>query len=422
MLAPDYSPMIDELLSQASIDNPYPLYQRLREHTPLSRVGNSGAHLVANWQLIQQVLEREQDFSANLTGVLYRNEQGAPDIFDLSMLGANANVIATADEPDHSIHRALLQPRFKSSLIADLAPPVESWVRQALSPLLANGGGDVIELAEKIPALVVARLLGLPETDVNVFRTWAMMGGDMLAGEVTHEGLAFLAQESARMSDYLGEHLDAAIDSIAAVDGVDNTSDSLMVILADGMRKGQVNRQQALGIATVLFGAGGESTAALISSCLLWLARDVETANQLRQSPQLIPRFVEEIVRLEPPFKFHYRVVKRDCELGGYQLKKDNRLLLLWASANRDSAQFEQSDQLILDRKHSKTHMGFGRGPHFCIGAVLARLEARIVVEQLLLATQSLGLGACASPVYARSIFVRRLSCLELELRPLSGS
>lgn len=417
MLAPDYSPNPDELLSQTAIDNPHLLYQRLREQTPLARVGESGAHLVASWDLITQVLAREQDFSANLTGVLYRNDKGAADIFDLSALGANANVIATADEPDHGVHRALLQPRFKSSVIVELEQAVEAWAKQELQPLLTKGGGDVISLSEKIPALVVARLLGLPEADVDHFRIWAMMGGDMLAGEVRHEGLAFLGQESARMSAYLGEHLDIAIKTIANVGSVDNSSASLMMILADGMRKGSVNRQQALGIATVLFGAGGESTAALISSCLLWLARDAATANQLRHAPELIPRFVEEIVRLEPPFKFHYRVVRRDCELGGYRLKKDNRLLLLWASANRDIAQFDHPDQLKLDRKHSKAHMGFGRGPHFCIGAVLARLEARIVLEQVLATTQSFTVSCDSPPVYASSIFVRRLEHLAIDMR-----
>ncbi len=417
MFAPPSSPHADALLSQQWIDNPYPLCERLRHLTPLAAVGDSGAHLVASWELIQEVLAREPDFSANLTGVLYRNDEGTPDIFDLSSLGANANVIATADEPDHSVHRELLQPRFKPSLIAELERPLHVWVNEALQPLLADGGGDVITLAEKIPALVVARLLGLPESDVDYFQTWAMMGGDMLAGEVTLQGLQFLAEESERMSNYLGKHLDAANGQIASITTIDNTSDSIMVILADGIRKGKINRAQALGIATVLFGAGGESTAALISSCLLWLAHDPEMADQLRQSPDLIPCFVEEIVRLDPPFKFHYRVVRRDCELGGYQLRKENRLLLLWASANRDSNQFEHPDQLLLHRKHPKSHMGFGRGPHFCIGAVLARLEAKVVLQELLASTRSITLGN-ATPEYAPSIFVRRLTRLKLQLAP----
>lgn len=414
MLVPEYSPQADELLSQQVIDNPHRLYQRVREQTPLARVGDCGVHLVASWALIAEVLEREADFSANLTGVLIRDELGQPSIFDLSHLGAAANVIATADEPDHGIHRALLQPYFKSSVIADLQAPVTDWVQDALAPLLRSGGGDVIPLVEKIPALVVAHLLGLPKNDVDYFRTWAMMGGDMLAGEVSIQDMMALGQESARMSAYLGEHFDLALKKLSE-DG-DASQSTVMQLLAQAVQDQTINRQQALGIATVLFGAGGESTAALIGMCLLRLAQDIETADLLRDQPQLIPRFIEEIIRLEPPFKFHYRVVRRDCRLNGYTLKKNDRLMLLWAAANRDASEIEQPDTLLLDRKHSKRHMGFGRGAHFCIGAVLARLEAKIVLEQLLEATTSIAL-ADRSPQFASSIFIRRLTSLELLLK-----
>ena len=104
-------------------------------------------------------------------------------------------------------------------------------------------------------------------------------------------------------------------------------------------------------------------------------------ADQLRLFLDLISCFLEEIVRLDSPFKLHSREVRRDCELGGFQLPKNNRLLLLWASATRDVDKFEHPDRLTLNRKHPKTHMGFGRGLHFCIGAVLARLEARVVLR-----------------------------------------
>lgn len=414
MLAPEYSKQADELLSQQVIDDPHPLYQRVREHTPLSRVGNSGVHLVANRALIAEVLEREVDFSANLTGVLIRDESGQPSIFDLSHLGAAANVIATADEPDHSIHRALLQPYFKSSVIAEMQTPVTAWVQDALAPLLQSGGGNVIPMVEKIPAMVVAHLLGLPRNDVDYFRTWAMMGGDMLAGEVSLEDMLALGKESARMSAYLGEHFDIALNQSGEDD--DLSEKTIMQLLAQAVQQQTISRQQALGIATVLFGAGGESTAALMGMCLLRLAEDRATADLLREQPELIPRFIEEIIRLEPPFKFHYRVVRRDCELNGYALKRDDRLMLLWAAANRDASEIDQPDALLLDRKHSKRHMGFGRGAHFCIGAILARLEAKVVLEQLLGATTTMAL-ADTSPQFASSIFIRRLTNLELVLK-----
>ena len=146
------------------------------------------------------------------------------------------------------------------------------------------------------------------------------------------------------------------------------------------------------------------------------IAQDPALADTLRREPELIPRYVEEVVRLEPPFKFHYRAVTRACELGVAELAAGDRLMLLWASANRDPAHFDEPDALRLDRRHSKQHLGFGRGAHFCIGAPLARLEARVVVEELLARTRSIALRAGDPPVHAHSIFVRRLERLMIDV------
>ena len=167
-----------------------------------------------------------------------------------------------------------------------------------------------------------------------------------------------------------------------------------------------------------MFAAGGESTAALIGSMVRYLAEHPETARLLRESPDLIPRFVEEIGRLYPPFNFHYRVVKRGCEFAGFDLHPGDRLMLLWASANRDPAHMDDPDELRLDRKHGKDHMTFGRGNHFCIGAPIARLEGRIVCEELLGATESIARKPGHEPTYANSIMVRRLVRLPLVAEP----
>lgn len=411
MRAPLYSSVNDELLQAESIANPHVLYSRLRNRMPLSRVADSGVHILANWDLIHEALEREGDFSANLTGVLCRAENGEPVTFELPQSGGTS-VIATADNPRHAVHRRVLQARFTPTAIGTLESAVHQWVKDQFQPLLDAGGGDAVPACERVPALVVARLLGLPETDVDYFRVWAMMGGDILAGEVTVEGLQFLSTETARMSEYLGEHFDLAFQQAEVQECA---GEPLLHTLARGVRSGDINRTEALGIAVVLFGAGGESTAALLSSCLKWLAESPELCGQLREDLDLVPRFVEEVVRLEPPFKFHYRSVRHACTLAGYDLQEGDRLMLLWAAANRDPKYIEYADELRLDRKHPKQHVGFGRGLHFCIGAVLARLEARVMLRHLL--EQGVELRAQPSEaVYANSIFVRRLEKLQLNI------
>jgi cytochrome P450 len=408
--APLYSNKPDEILSADAIDNPYRMYARLRRETPLARVYSSGVHTVASWSLIEEVLGREEDFSANLTGVLYRGPDDQPQCFELPSSTAT-DVIATADDPLHAIHRNILQPAFLASRIKTMEPLLRHWSAAALRPLLDAGLGDFSTVAEQVPARAVAHLLGLPEGDLPRHRVWAMMGGDILAGEISSERLTFLAQESAQMAQYLGEHLDIAL---ANTDQSDNAP--LLHILAKAVDGGKIDREQALGMAIVLFGAGGESTAALIGSVLYRLAMEPEIADQIRQKPELAPLFVEEVIRLEPPFKFHYRAVRRACSLGGFELVPGNRLMLLWAAANRDPERFRAPDALRLDRQHTRQHLSFGRGLHFCLGASLARLEARVVLEALLADGRKLECMADQLPVYARSIFVRRLEQIPLKL------
>lgn len=412
MRAPLYSSNPNELFEPNVIANPQTLYARLRAETPMARVAETGVHLIATWDLIEEALARESDFSANLTGVLMRTPSGDPSIFWLpeSMREDAGYVIATADEPAHSVHRAIVQPRFAGTFVSMLEEPVRRWARDAIREWLRGGAGDFIPIAELVPAGVVGSLLGLPEGDVSRFRTWAMIGGDILAGNLDASRLGLLAAEAVKMGEYLGEHLDRAMEDLQR-----DADAPLMHALARGVVEGRIGRGAAVGIATVMFSAGGESTAALIGSTVRRLAEDPETTRVLRERPELVPNFVEEVARLEPPFNFHYRVVRQHCELGGFELHSGDRLMLLWASANRDPAHFEDPNALRLDRKHNKNHLTFGRGGHFCIGAPIARMEARIVCAELLDAIDSISLRPGREPVYANSIMSRRLEHLPID-------
>ena len=397
-----------EILARHVIEDPHPFFARVRERHPISRVGETGVHLVVTWQGILEALGREEDFSANLTGVLMRDAAGQPSVFELPP-SDGTRVIATADEPRHAVHRQSVKPRLTEARIAAMEPAIRRLVQGALAAWLGNGGGDFVPVAEIVPARVIGQLLGLPEGDAERHRNWAMVGGEMLAGDVDLGRMQTLARENAGMAEYLGRHLQdaGAVPSVPA-------EASLLHLLAEATQEGALSRSEATGIAIVMFGAGGESTSALLGSAMRLLASDAVLATQLREDPELIPRFVEEVVRLEPPFKFHYRAVRRACEFGGVTLEPGDRLMLLWVAANRDPAVFEAPDEMRLDRKHPKYHLSFGRGAHFCVGEQLARLEARIMVEEVLAATRKIGPDPDHPPVHAHSIFTRRLEALPI--------
>jgi cytochrome P450 len=203
MRAPLYSANPNELFEPATISNPQTLYARLRAETPMARVAETGVHLLATWDFIEEALARESDFSANLTGVLMRGPSGDPTIFPMPTFGEGGGAIATADEPDHAVHRGIIQRRF-SNFVSMLEEPVRRWAWEAIREWLAGDAGDFVPVAEMVPARVVGDLLGLPQDDVLRFRTWAMIGGDFLAGNVDETRLGFTAGEALKMVEYLG--------------------------------------------------------------------------------------------------------------------------------------------------------------------------------------------------------------------------
>jgi cytochrome P450 len=185
--------------------------------------------------------------------------------------------------------------------------------------------------------------------------------------------------------------------------------------LAARCATGELEQIPALGMMLTLFSAAGESTASLLGSAAWILGTQPGVQRQLRANPEVLGAFIEEVLRYEPPFRGHYRHVRRDTELAGVPVPAGSRLLLMWGAANRDSAQFDAPDEFRLDRVAGKGHMAFGKGVHFCVGAALARLEARVVLGTLLERTSWI------EPVdvgpWLPSILVRRLERLTLSLR-----
>ena len=404
MRAPQYSQDPQSIFKSEFIYNPFPILDSLRKNSPISSIGNSGFHLISSFELIQEVLDREADFSANLKGVLYRSHDGNPDCFDLSETGA-LDVIATADGANHARHKKVLANAFTTKSVMQYETYIRKIADKEIQKIKVNGGSCIATI-EKIPAMVISKLIGLPNTEYDDFMRWIMIGGSILAGEISSEGLHYLAVETEKMSGYLLEKFDL-------LQNPNFKDQSLLSVLRDAFENGVLSQEEAIGIAIILFGAGGESTSALMGSSIYHLATKSEIQNELRKNNELIVPFIEEVIRMSPPFRFHYRHVNSDCFLGGYPLVSGEKLLLSWDSANRDENQFDNPNEFSLKREKPKNHMGFGRGAHFCIGATLARLEVKIFIETLLESFDQFKLKN--EPCYLNSIFVRRFTSLEIE-------
>jgi hypothetical protein len=330
---------------------------------------------------------------------------------ELASLGDGTAVLPTADEPAHAVHRRLVQPALAPGVVSALEPAIRASVRVRLARLLAQGGGDwVAAVAEPLPSELVSLLLGLPEADLPRILRWAMSGGAILAGAVRPRELAALAAETGEQAAYLAGHFAARERA--------GDSTPLVAALRSGVARGALTHGQAIGIGITVMGAGGESTACLLGSAARLVASDMELQRTLRADPTLLPAFVEECVRLESPFKGHYRLARRATRIGGVALRAGDRAFLLWSSANRDEKRFHRPDAIDLARPHPRDHLGFGRGLHFCVGAPLARLEGRVALEELLSATREVALDGARPPRHHPNLFVRRLERLLLRLVP----
>ncbi len=400
----------EELFAPAALADPGDFYRRLRAVGPVCPLLGSRAFYVSGHAAVEEAVRRHEEFSARLTGVLLQDAEGKASLFDFAGAGTASDVIATADEPEHSVQRRLLMPPMKASRVAQMDAPIRAFAGERIARFVAAGGGDWCDaVGEPVPAFVVTQLLGLQPEAVDLVRRWAMMGGDMLGGLIDADGMQRLLQETGRMTAYLGEHLDRSLALPA-----EQRDNSLTDTLAGGIETATINREQAIGILVILFGAAGESTAALLGCALQLMLQTPGLQERLRAEPALIEAFIEEAIRLETPFKFHYRVVKHDTALCGTALAAGDRLLLGWAAANRDPEAFDAPDSVRLDRRQPQRHLGFGHGIHFCIGAPIARMEARITLEELLQRTARIEADTAEKARHVPSIFIRRLATLPL--------
>jgi cytochrome P450 family 144 len=388
------------------LDDPAALYRQLRAEAPVWQMPGTGTFVVTRAELVNEAVARVDDFSSNLTSLVHRGADGLPRAFDMTPMGDAIHVLATADPPVHTQHRKLLQPHLAPGVVARLEGDVFAIVDALLDGLPATGGVDLTAaLADPLPMLVIARVIGLPSADARKLVPLVLDVDQMLAGVSDERGMARAAEAAMEQATYLADRLQRTVEDPTTV-----LDDTLLRALSDAIGRGEMTFDEAVGILVQMLGAGTETTTSLIGTAVRLLAADDELQDRLRAEPALVPTFLEEVLRLDGPFRFHYRSTRRDTELGGIAIPGGSRVLLMWAAANLDESAYPDPDAISLDRAGVKSHLAFGRGIHFCIGAPLARLEARVAVTRLLESTTSIRLDAEHPPRHHRDIFLRRLA------------
>ncbi|KYF63180.1 cytochrome P450 [Sorangium cellulosum] len=282
------------------------------------------------------------------------------------------------DPPMHRKLRDLVSQAFTPRMVSGLAPRIA-----ALTSELLDGVGDaerfdlVGSLAYPLPVIVIAELLGIPVADRESFRRWAdsLLSREDTGGLPDEAMMNRMAPTLREMNDYLLSHIRQR-----RARPTDDLIGKLVCAEVDGHR---LEDEEIVGFVGLLLIAGHITTTALVGNAILCLDENPAAADELRADPSAIPAAIEEVLRYRPPFPRLARRTTTEVELGGKRIPADQILLLWLVSANRDSAQFEDPDRFNIHRKPNP-HLSFGYSIHFCLGAPLARLEAKIALEILL--------------------------------------
>ena len=394
------------LLDRSVIADPYPFYRRLRAEAPVWQVPGTPVFAVSSFDLVAEATGRVEDFSSNLRCLLYRGDDGLP--CRLAFGDGSGQVLATADPPAHAVHRSTIFPELVAKRMSALESDVVDLANGCVVEALDGGTVEFMNVIGNIvPITMISRLIGFHDSDLGQLLRAAFDSTELLGSTLSLDELNVLIARSGEVQSYIATQVAMAMTE---------PSEDLLGTVARGLRDGVFDEFGALALLQTLLSAGGESTTSLLGNSMRILAEDQDLQQHLRDNPEQIPTFVEEALRLEAPFRFHMRYVPEDTDLGGVDIPADSTVLLLWGSANRDAAEFERPDEVDLQRPVPRHHVAFGRGIHHCVGAPLARMEARIVLTALLERTSTITLDSGHSPQWVNSLMVRRHQQLPLQL------
>jgi len=406
-------------LDDAVIQEPADFYSALRRDAPLFQLPN-GVYVISRFEDVQRATLDTDTFSSNLVAIIMSGSGRAEDSQLLQLSAGEAqptDVLAIADPPEHTRHRKVTNRAFTLRRVADMEPRIRELADTLVEEFVTSGRTDwIAEVAVPLPMTIIVELLGLPVADIHYLKTLSDSAVATLSGINTEVQMAEHSTRVLELLQYMTDRFDEALRAPG-----DNVLGDLA--RASSAESEFFTREGVVGMLLQLLTAGNESTSSLIGSAMLLLLRDDALQRELREKPELIEAFIEESLRLESPFKGHFRITRKDTEVGGVPLPAGSRVMLLWGSANRDEDTFVAAARVDLARQPLRKHMAFGYGIHQCIGAPLARAEARIAIETVLAGTDWLRLAPGNDFRYIPSLLIRGLCALQVEygLRTAGG-
>jgi len=346
--------------------DPYPVWKRMRDEAPLYYNEKYDFFALSRYDDVERCFLDWPSYSSakgSVLEIIKADIQLPPGMFIFE------------DPPDHNLHRGLLSRVFTTRRMAAIEPRVRAYARRCLDALTERDGFDfVVDIGAQVPMRPIGMLLGIPEEDQQALRDRFDEG--LRLEEGVPPDLSTLMSQDTDYAEYIEWRSQHPSDDLM--------TELLTATFTD--RDGTVRtltKQEVLGYVGLLAGAGNETTTRLIGWAGKLLADHPDQRAKLAQDPSRMPGAIEELLRFEPPSPVQARSVTHDVEHFGQVVPAGSVLLLLNASANHDERHFTEPDRFDIDRDEGR-HLSFGHGLHLCLGAHLARLEARVTLEELL--------------------------------------
>ena len=358
--------------------DPYPVYRALRDEAPLYRAEGAGAWVLSRYEDVHGLLTEPELFSSEamgsaLAGLPPRSE-GAP---------AGPRIVLLIDPPEHAPLRGLLNRGFTPRRVSQLEPRIREIVEESMAQVRGRASVDLVStLAVPLPTLVIAELIGVDRMRLADFKRWSQqiiagVSGSTRREVESRDGTlkpAFV-QSLGELRQYLGE--------IAEERRRAPGDDLISVLVRAEAGNVALTHEEIVLFAVVLLVAGNETTTNLIGNAVRCLLAHPEELERVAADPSLVAGTIEETLRYESPVQFVYRRARHDVERHGTIIREGELVIGLIGSANRDPRMFPDPDRFDIARD-ARGHLSFGYGIHYCLGASLARLEARIALEALL--------------------------------------
>jgi cytochrome P450 len=410
--APDERPL-DEIVvgerEQWKDGPPYALFKRLRNECPVhwspylpEFPGEAGFHSITRWDDIREVSMDWRTYSSELGGVTAITDSIMP-------IETQRGMFIAQDPPKHDRLKALFQRGFTPKRIAEHEERIRAIVREQINSLPADRTIDLVdEFAQPIVTRVICSFTGTDPADDAV---WARLMNEVMAGgdpDINPDGPQAIME---RVVPYIFQRCQALIEARRA-----EPQDDLITVLVEAEVDGSKleDWEIVMGFMLLML-AGNDSTKSTICSAIVALCEHPEEKQKLIDDPSLIPSAVEESVRMFPAFSHFRRTATEDTEIAGCPVHQGDKVVMWYVASNRDETRFEDPERFDVER--NPDHQGFGAGGrHFCLGAALARLELKIMLEEILARYPNLEIAG--KPVYVESPFINQLKTLPVRLEP----